>query len=92
MSGYDPDAILTDPNAHPIHKRYADISLLEWFFRPGMTHAEAAAVAVCGFCRARLTAGTAEQLGEAGERRGWHRTPAGSWYCVGCVTGDDGRQ
>lgn len=49
-------------------------------------------VAVCGFCRARLTAGTAERLGEVGEQRGWHRTPGGAWYCVGCVTGDDGRQ
>ena len=47
MSSYDPDAILADPNAHPVHKRYADISLLEWFFRPGLTHAEAAAAAVC---------------------------------------------
>lgn len=24
---YDPDAILADPNAHPIHKRYAEINI-----------------------------------------------------------------
>ena len=24
--GYDPDAILADPQAHPIHKRYAEIN------------------------------------------------------------------
>lgn len=27
MSGYDPDAILADPNAHPVHKRYAEINV-----------------------------------------------------------------
>ena len=27
MSGYDPDAILADPNAHPVHKRYARINI-----------------------------------------------------------------
>ena len=48
--------------------------------------------AVCGLCRARLTAATSDLLRDDAERRGWHRTPAGSWYCVGCVTGDDGRQ
>jgi hypothetical protein len=26
-SGYDPDAILADPNAHPIHKMYAEINI-----------------------------------------------------------------
>ena len=26
-NGYDPDAILADPNAHPIHKRYAEINI-----------------------------------------------------------------
>ena len=55
-------------------------------------HAHAAATAVCGLCRARLTAATSDLLRDDAERRGWHRTPAGSWYCVGCVTGDDGRQ
>lgn len=52
----------------------------------------AVATAVCGFCRARLTAATPNLLRDDAERRGWHRTPAGSWYCVECVTGDDGRQ
>lgn len=50
------------------------------------------ATAVCGLCRARLTAATSDLLRDDAERRGWHRTPAGSWYCVDCVTGDDGRQ
>ena len=27
MSGYDPDAILADPNAHPVHKLYAEINV-----------------------------------------------------------------
>lgn len=54
-------------------------------------HAHAVAAAVCGLCRARLTAATSDLLRDDAERRGWHRTPAGSWYCVGCVTGDDGR-
>jgi hypothetical protein len=26
-AGYDPDAILADPTAHPIHKRYAYINI-----------------------------------------------------------------
>lgn len=55
-------------------------------------HAHAVATAVCGLCRARLTAATSDLLRDDAERRGWHRTPAGSWYCVDCVTGDDGRQ
>lgn len=46
----------------------------------------------CGFCRARLTAATLDLLRDDAERRGWHITPAGAWYCVECVTGDDGRQ
>lgn len=25
--GYNPDAILADPNAHPIHKMYAEINI-----------------------------------------------------------------
>ena len=54
-------------------------------------HAHAVAAAVCGLCRARLTAATSDLLRDDAERRGWHRTPAGSWYCVDCVTGDDGR-
>jgi hypothetical protein len=24
---YDPDAILADPNAHPIHRRYAEVNI-----------------------------------------------------------------
>ena len=27
MSDYDPDAILADPNAHPVHKMYARINI-----------------------------------------------------------------
>ena len=27
MTGYDPDAILADPAAHPVHKRYAAINI-----------------------------------------------------------------
>ena len=27
MSGYDPDAILADPNVHPVHKLYAEINV-----------------------------------------------------------------
>ena len=27
MTGYDPDAILADPDAHPVHKRYAAINV-----------------------------------------------------------------
>ena len=27
MTGYDPDAILADPAAHPVHKRYAAINV-----------------------------------------------------------------
>ena len=55
-------------------------------------HAHAGATAVCGLCRARLTAATSDLLRDDAERRGWHHIPAGSWYCVDCVTGDDGRQ
>ena len=27
MTGYDPDAILANPDAHPVHKRYAAINI-----------------------------------------------------------------
>ena len=27
MTGYDPDAILADPDAHPVHKHYAAINV-----------------------------------------------------------------
>lgn len=27
MSDYDPDAILADPDAHPLHKMYAEINI-----------------------------------------------------------------
>lgn len=27
IDGYDPDAILADPNAHPIHRMYAKINI-----------------------------------------------------------------
>ena len=27
MTGYDPDAILADPAAHPVHKQYAAINV-----------------------------------------------------------------
>ena len=27
MNSYDPDAILADPNTHPVHKRYAEINV-----------------------------------------------------------------
>lgn len=27
MTGYDPDAILADPAAHPVHKHYAAINV-----------------------------------------------------------------
>ena len=31
MSGYDPDAILADPNAHPVYKLYAEINVAYYF-------------------------------------------------------------